>query len=134
MRLFLTAVRQLMTRLGSFALVLLASCAYPNQFRNVRADSPHAVVVGEGVRLMHINDQPTSFWRSRERFWVSPGSVTVRTISGYRGDVHYPLLRFRAEAGHTYLVQRQRAEGSDRVIIRDAGERIIAQAERENAP
>ena len=83
---------------------------------------------------MHINDQPTSFWRSRERFRVSPGSTTLRAISGYRGDVRYPLLQFTAEAGHSYSVQRQRSDDSDRVIVRDAGERVIAQTERERTP
>jgi hypothetical protein len=115
-------------------LAFLGGCAYPNQFRNVRSDSPHAVLVGDGVKLMHVNGQPTSFWRTRERFRVAPGSTTVRVISGYRGDAVYPLLRFTTEAGHSYSVQRQCAGGSDRVIVREAGERILAQAERENKP
>ncbi len=38
-----------------FAAVLVAGCAYPNQFRNIRADSPYAVLVGEDVTLFHIN-------------------------------------------------------------------------------
>jgi hypothetical protein len=124
-----------MTRILSFTfLTFVAGCAYPNQFRNVRTDSPHAVLVGDGVTLMHIKDQPTSFWRTRERFRVSPGSTTVHVISGYRGDVHYPLIRFTAEADHSYSVQRQRADDSDRVIVREAGERIVAQAKRESTP
>lgn len=65
-----------------FAAVLVAGCAYPNQFRNIRADSPYAVLVGEDVTLFHINGQPTSFWRFRERFFVAPGPTTVRVISG----------------------------------------------------
>lgn len=83
---------------------------------------------------MHINEQPTSFWRCREQFRVSPGSVTLRVISGYRGDVHYPLIRFTAEAGHTYSVRRQQSASSDRIIVRDAGERMVAQPEREQTP
>jgi hypothetical protein len=124
-----------MTRILSFTfLALVGGCAYPNQFRNVRTDFPHAVLAGDGVKLTHINGQPTSFWRTRERFRVSPGSTTVRVISGYRGDVQYPPVRFTTEAGHSYSVQRQRAEGSDRVIVREAGEHILAQAERESTP
>jgi len=118
--------------LGALTLTMLvAGCAYPNQFRNVRADSPHAVLVGDSVKLFHINDQPTSFWRTRERFRISPGSTTVRIIAGYYGDVHYPLLRFTAEAGHTYLVQRQQSGGSDSILLQDGGERVVAQLERE---
>ncbi|MEY4387140.1 MAG: hypothetical protein RLY20_2423 [Verrucomicrobiota bacterium] len=124
-----------MTRIYSFGVLtlamLFAGCAYPNQFRSVRADSPHAVLRGEGVKLMHINEQPTSFWRTRERFRVPPGSTTVRVISGYRGDVHYPLLRFIAEAGHSYSVQRQQSGGSDTIVLRDGDARVVAQMERE---
>ena len=127
-----------MTRLSSLAPLALAAslagCAYPNQFRDVRTDSPHAVLVGDGVKLMHINDQPTSFWRSSERFHISPAPTTVRVIAGYRGDIHYPLLRFTAETGHSYSVQRQHSDGSDRIILRDGGEHVVAQAEREQTP
>ena len=123
-----------MTRLLSFTLLaFVAGCAYPNQFRNVRAESPHAVLVGEGVTLFHINGQPTRFWRARERFCVPPGTTTVRVISGYRGEVDYPLLRFTAEAGHRYSVQRQQSAGSDLILLLDGAERVVAQLERETA-
>ena len=119
--------------LGGFTLAMLvAGCAYPNQFLNVRAESPHAVLVGDGVKLMHINDQPTSFWRTRERFRISPGSTTVRVISGYRGEVHYPLLRFTAEAGHAYSVHRRQIPGSDTIVLRDGDGRVVAQIEGEH--
>ena len=124
-----------MTRLLSFTLLVLvalaAGCTYPNQFQNVRTDSPHAVLVGDGVKLTHINDQPTSFWRPSERFRISPGLTTVRVIAGYRGDVHYPLIRFTAEAGHSYSAQRQHRDGADRVVLQDGGEHVVAQAERQ---
>jgi hypothetical protein len=77
-------------------LAFASGCAYPNQFHNVRTESPHAVLVGKRVTLFHINEQPTSFWRTRERFRVPPGTTTVRVISGHRGEVHYPLLRATA--------------------------------------
>lgn len=55
-------VRSLMTRLALLLplvlVTMLTGCAYPNQFRNVRADAPHAVLVGDGVTVMHINGQP----------------------------------------------------------------------------
>jgi len=124
-----------MTRLLSLIPLALATlvtgCAYPNQFRNVHTESSHAILVGDGVTLMHINDLPTSFWRCRERFRVSPGPTTLRAIAGH-WDVHeYAVLQFAAEAGHIYSLRRERADGSDHVVLRDSGERIIAQAERQ---
>ena len=121
-----------MTRLYSFALALLLSgCAYPNQFRNVRTDSAHAILVGDGVTVMHINDQPTSFWRCRERFRVPPGATTLLTVAGHWDIQSYAVLPFTAEAGHTYSLLRQRTDGSDRVVLRDGSEHIVAQAERQ---
>jgi hypothetical protein len=123
-----------MTRLSSLALALLLSgCAYPNQFRGVRADAPHAVLVGDGVTVMHINDQPTSFWRCRERFLVPSGATTLRAVAGH-WDIQTYSLSFTAEAGHTYSLRRQRADASDRVVLRDSGEQIVAQAERQQTP
>ena len=98
----------------SMLLILAAGCAYPNQFHNVRIESPHANLVGYGVKLTHINDQPTSFWRSSEQFRISPGPNTVRVIAGYRGDVRYPLLGFTAQAGGIYSVQQEHSDNFDR--------------------
>ena len=124
--------RKLITLAFEFTLLALAAgCAYPNQFHNVRTKSPHAVLVGEGVTLFHINNEPTGFWRTRERFRVPPGTTTVRVISGHRGEVHYPVLRFTAEAGHRYSVQRQQSAGSDLILLRDGVERVVARLERE---
>lgn len=120
-----------MIRILSFTLlVFVAGCSYPNQFRNISADSPHAVLVGDGAKLFHINGQPTSFWRTRERFRIPAGLTTVRVISGYYGDVHYPLIRFTAEGSHSYSIVHQRIAGSDSVILLDGRERL-AQVERE---
>jgi len=123
-----------MTRLASLLPLLLSTlftgCAYPNQFRNVRTDSAHAVVVGYGVTVMHINGQPTNFWRSRERFRVPPGATTLRAVAGHL-DIQTYVLPFTAEAGHTYSLRRQRADDSDRVVLRDGGEHVVAQAERQ---
>ncbi len=117
-----------------FAAVLVAGCAYSNQFRNIRAGSPHAVLVGEDVTLFHINGQPTSFWRFRERFFVVPGPTTVRVISGRLGEVEFPELRFTAEEGQTYSIQRKRGGGSDRIILRDSGGRVVVEPERRVIP
>jgi hypothetical protein len=111
-------------------LVFAAGCSYPNQFRNIPTDSPHAVLVGDGVTLFYINGQPTSFWRMRERFRIPGGLTTVRVISGYYGDVQYPLIQFTAEASHSYSIVHQRIAGSDSVILLDGRERL-AQVERE---
>lgn len=120
--------------LSLFAAVLVAGCAYPNQFRNVGIVYPHAVLVGEDVTLFHINGQPTSFWRFRERFCVPPGPTTVRVISGRQGEVEFPLLRFTAEAGQTYSIQRKHGGGSDRIVLRNRGERVVVELERRVTP
>lgn len=113
---------------------LLAGCAYPNQFRNGRAVSVHAVLVGEDVRLPHINGQPTSFWRFRERFRIPPGPTTVRVISGRLGELEFPLLQFEAQAGQKYLIQRKRGGGSDRIVLWDSVERVVVELERRVTP
>ena len=123
-----------MTRLTLLLPLVLATmltgCAYPNQFRNVRADAPHAVLVGDGVTVMHINGQPTSFWRCRERFRVPPGATTLRAVAGH-WEIQTHAFPFTAEVGQTYSLRRQRADGSDRVVLRDSGEHVVAQAERQ---
>ena len=120
--------------LAVVAAALLSGCAYPNQFRNVRAVSVHAVLVGEDVRLPHINGQPTSFWRFRERFRIPPGPTTVRVISGHLGEVEFPLLQFEAEAGQTYSIQRKCGGGSDSIILRESLERVVVELERRVTP
>ena len=120
-----------MTRLTPLALLLLAGCAYPNQFRNVDADAPHAVLVGDGVTVMHINRQPTSFWRVRETFRIPPGRTTLRAVAGH-WDIHsYTGLVFTAEVGQRYSLRRDRTAGSDRVVVRDRDEHIVSHAEAE---
>ncbi len=92
--------------------------------------SPHALLVGEDVSLFHINGQPTSFWHFRERFWIPPGPTVVRVISGSPGEMEFPLLQFEAEVGQTYSIQRRRVGGSDRIILRDSGGRVVVELER----
>jgi len=113
-------------------VTLVTGCAYPNQFRNVRADAPHAIVVGEGVTVTHVTDQPTSFWRCRERFRVPPGATTLRAVAG-QWDIQTYTLPFTAEAGQTYSLRLQRADGSDRVVLRNSREHIDAQAEKRDS-
>lgn len=127
--------RPLMTRLASLAVLLLATgfagCAYPNQFRNVRADAPHAVLIGDGVTVVHISGRPTGFWRVRERFRVPPGENTLGAVAGHWDIQSYAVPPFTAVAGQTYFLRRQRADGSDRVVLRDRADHIVAQAERQ---
>ena len=116
-------------------LPLLAGCAYSNQFREARTDSPHATLTGDGVKLIHLNGQPTSFWRSREVFRVPTGLTSVQVISGYRGEVHYRLLRFQAEPGHHYSIHRQQDPGSDAIVLQEDQEgRIMAREKPEPGP
>lgn len=120
--------------LSIVAAPLLAGCAYPNQFHSVRIGSPHAVLVGEGVKLTHINGQPTSFWRFRERFCVVPGPTTLKVISGRLGEGEYPLMRFTAEAGQTYSIRREHGSGFDGIVLWDRGERSVVELQRLATP
>lgn len=110
---------------------LLTGCAYPNQFRNVRIDAPHAVVVGDGVAVMHINGQRTSFWQSRQRFHIPPGPTILRTVAGH-WDIRAYMLSFTAAGGHTYSLRRQRADTSDSVVLRDDSGQVVAEAESQD--
>src|SRR5688500_511512 len=129
-----TIILAAMTRIFCFTLfAFVAGCAYPNQFRNVQTDSPHAVLIGDGVKLTDINQQPTSFWSTRQRFRVSPGPIVMRVISRDRANVRYDSIQYTAEAGHQYSVQRERANGSDGVSVRNSSEQRVAVAKRESA-
>ena len=97
----------------SFTLVTLAAflagCTYPNQFRNVHRDSPHAVLAGDGMTVMHINDQPTSFWRVDERFRIPAGTNTCLTgCSDWKETIGYQRVQFVALADREYVIARKR--------------------------
>jgi hypothetical protein len=89
--------------------ILVAGCAYPNQFRNVGAKFPHAVIIGDKVGVMAINGQPTSFWRSSERFRIPLGTNVLRTAhSDWRETFGYEKVMFVATARSEYVLSRKR--------------------------
>ena len=101
-----------MTRLLTLTPLMLATlvtgCAYPNQFRNVRTASPHAVVIGDKVGVMAINGQPTSFWRWSERFRIPLGTNVLHTAySDRRETPGYAAVQFFATAGSEYVLARK---------------------------
>jgi hypothetical protein len=92
----------------------IPGCAYPNQFRDVPQRQPHAHFSAEqsssffagSLRITHINEQPTSFWRSRESFRIPPGSTFIRPVFSARDSYSYRPIRFTAVAGRHYILRR----------------------------
>lgn len=125
----------LMTTLRSLTLLALAtwlvSCTYPNHYQNAPADTPHAVLVEAGVSLTDINGQPTPPYRLPGPFRVPAGPTTVKAIAGQLNVFEYPLLRFTAEAGQTYRVQRVHTPYFDKVTVRDSAQQALAEVDRE---
>ena len=120
-----TDMKTALSYLGCLAAVgcgLLTGCAYPNQFRNISRDQPHAVLIGQQVVVDHINGQPTSFWRSGEQYRIPTGDVHVVVFSE-RGrsfgwePIHYPQLEFHSDAGSQYTITHQRSNDADRVTV-----------------
>ena len=98
-----------------FVALFLVSCRYPNEFKNAQANAPHAVLRGTKypnaghVFATHVNDQPTSFWRSSDIFRISPGTNTCHTaFSDRRETVGYKTAQFVASAGRDYVIARKR--------------------------
>jgi len=98
-----------------FVALTLVSCRYPNEFKNAQASTPHAVLRGtkypnaSHVFATHVNGQPTSFWRSSDVFWISPGSNTCHTaFSDRKETVGYKSAQFVAVAGRDYVITRKR--------------------------
>ncbi len=120
---------------AGFIAVLLVGCSYPNQFRNVRANSPHAVLVGKSVYVTQINQQPPSFWRIGQTYRIPPGPTEVRTFVGSWNPFDMPRIEFTATAGHRYVLTRQTSNQLERVLLTQSAsgaieQRIVAQAER----
>jgi hypothetical protein len=120
--------------IASLGVTVLAGCSYPNQFRNAVSSAPHASLVGKHVSVSHINRQPTSFWRTGERFRIPPGPAKVEVFTGFWDFAHYPSVEFKARAGHCYTLTHQESNGCHRVLVKarqpDAtDERVIAQVE-----
>ncbi len=114
--------------------VLLAGCAYPNQFRNVPINSSYSVLVGDHVKVAAINGQPTGFWRTSEHFRVRPGRTTVNPITGVWNFPDYPVIEFTAIAGCRYVLRHEAIHESHQVFVleRSPGAteaRVVAQVE-----
>lgn len=92
-----------------FAVVTVSSCAKQNQFSNVDANTPHALVTADarlywgdrGPIVFAINSQPTSFWRSKEQYRISTGATTLQVVADREPYDFYPLT-FDAMAGRHY--------------------------------
>jgi len=128
-------MRLLMTILRSLTLLALTtwlvSCTYPNHYQNAPADTPHAVLVEAGVTFTHINDTPTAPYRLPGPFRIPAGPTNVKVIAGRLDICDYPPLRFMAEAGQTYRVQRVHTPFFDKVTVRDSAQQPLAEVERQ---
>ncbi len=109
---------------------MLGSCTYPNHYQNAPADSPHAVLVGSGVTILNINEKPTAPYRVPGPFRIPAGPTIVKAIAGRLDICDYPLLRFTAEAGQTYRVQRVHTPYMDQVAVRDASMQAVVEVDR----
>ncbi len=100
------------------AALLLGACRYPNEFRNVQANEPHAVLRGTtypnagGIFAGHVNGQPTSFWRSSDVFRIPAGDTRCETaFSDRKETICYQTARFSAVVNRTYVIERKREPG-----------------------
>ena len=129
---------------GMLALaIFVPGCAYPNQFHNVPAASPHAVLTVAPSRLFaahpkvgSINEQPTSFWRCGETFQIPPGPTVVRAIYGEWDPHTYAPLQFTAVGGHRYMLRREFHDRRDGITAWEsapAGEpdHVVARGDRQ---
>jgi len=96
--------------IGVPALALIG-CSYPNQFKDRQPREPHALLTAargdswrdRGPLINFINGQPTSFWRTRERFLISPGPMKLEIIAD-SSPYRFGTLGFTAETGYRYHV------------------------------
>lgn len=106
------------TSLLCFALLMvltLVSCQHPNEFKNAKANVPHATLRGTrfpnagSLFASHINDQPTSFWRWSEVFRIPTGSNTcITAYSDRKETIGYEAAQFVAHPGREYVMTRKR--------------------------
>lgn len=102
----------------------ISGCAYPNQFRNVATSAHHALLTADagdrwsdrGPTVFAINSQPTSFWRTTERFHIPPGPTTLSVIAD-REPYEFAPLDFDATAGRHYHLRYGGARSS--VVLYD---------------
>jgi hypothetical protein len=97
----------------------VSGCAYPNQFRNVETGAPHALLTADagdhrrdsGPTVFAIDSQPTSFWRSKERFRLPPGPTTLKVVAD-RQPYEFAPFSFDAIAGRHYHLRYGNARSS----------------------
>ncbi len=137
-----------MMRIFSFTLLaFVAGCAYPDQFRNVSKERPHAILkaenpfgfrgffsLGRDVSPFFINRQRTAFWRMGDTFKIPPGTNTVDVIDASE-PYEYEPMQFTAVEGWRYTIRPTRIGDRDAVTLsehsaNEDGEHIIASALR----
>jgi hypothetical protein len=94
--------------------LLLVSCGrYPNEFKNVHAKAPHAILRGTpypGGHAFptHINGQPTAFWRLGDVFRIQPGSNSCKVaFSDLKETLGFDTAQFVATVGGEYSIYRK---------------------------
>jgi hypothetical protein len=122
--------------------VVLTGCAFPNQFHDQSRSLPHGTVTAVRERgsplsaptIFYINDQPTSFWKTRQRYYVAPGPVVLNVIAD-REPYEFEALPFTVKAGAKYDVRRV-VEGDQEYAVvcelpaNPGASRILARASR----
>jgi len=115
-------------------ILLLAGCAYPNQFRNADRHSPHALLVGKSSVLLvdWINTQKTTFWRCQERYRIPPGPTSIKVLTGFWDRLSYLPIEFTARAGCRYTLRHTNTKDVDKVFVWEicpdsAGDRLVAE-------
>ncbi|MES2595072.1 MAG: hypothetical protein V4662_07045 [Verrucomicrobiota bacterium] len=78
-----------------------------------------------------INETPTAPYRIPGPFRIPAGLTTVKTVAGHLTICDYPVLRFMAEDGQTYRVQRVSTPYMDQVTVRDDAMRVVAEVQRQ---
>jgi hypothetical protein len=98
-----------------FVALTLVSCRHPNEFESAQANAPHAVLRGTkypnagSVFATHVNDQPTSFWRSSNVFRIPTGTNICHTAYSDRKEtIGYKAGQFVATAGRDYVITQKR--------------------------
>jgi hypothetical protein len=127
--------------------LLVTGCEAPNVFRDVPTNRPHAFLtlvnppglrgafgLGRYVSPQYINDQPTSFWRTRDHFRIRPGPTIVDVIDANE-PCNYERVRFVAVYGRQFVLRPILIKGRDAVTVSDrlsgnGPESIVASAFR----
>lgn len=125
----------------ALALAVLQSCKYDDQFETAPAVASHATLTAapgkhwrdRGPLVHSINRQPTSFWRSREEYRLTPG-VKVMQVIADREPYDFSPVRFTAAAGRSYHLVYDKDRSH--VLLYDTTgcqTKLIARSPREHA-